>query len=72
MIGIKMIAMAKRDYRFSCTEKWKAGERYNLTYDELGGVIALESDGGLIGHWSKAAFKEIRDNFEFCEPVPPC
>ncbi|MCI9098133.1 MAG: hypothetical protein HFI95_18580 [Lachnospiraceae bacterium] len=64
MAGKKMLAVAKRDYEFSSIEKWKEGEKYNMVYDELGGVIELESDGGYIGHWSTAAFKEIRDNFD--------
>ena len=64
MAGKKMLAVAKRDYEFSSIEKWKEGEKYNMVYDELGGVIELESDGGYSGHWSTAAFKEIRDNFD--------
>lgn len=64
MAGKKMIARAKRDYEFSSIEKWKKGERYNMVYDAIGGIIALESDGGYTGHWSMAAFDEIRDNFE--------
>ncbi len=64
MFGMKMNAIAKNDFEFSCIEKWKAGERYRMTYDEVGGVIALESEGGYIGHWSVAAFKEICGNFE--------
>lgn len=67
MNGKKMVAIAKRDYEFSCIEKWKKGEKYNMAHDEVGGVIALESDGGRIGHWSIAAFNEICDNFEIIE-----
>lgn len=64
MAGKKMLAVAKSDYEFSCIEKWKKGERYNMVYDVVGGVIALESDGGRIGHWSIDAFNQIRDNFD--------
>ncbi len=64
MNGKKMIAKAKRDYEFSSIEKWKEGEKYNMVYDAIGGIIALESDGGNVGHWSIAAFNEIRKNFE--------
>ena len=65
MDGKKMIAKAKRNYEFSCIEKWKKGERYNMVYDAIGGIIALESDGGRIGHWTTDAFNEIRNNFDF-------
>ena len=40
MDGKKMIAKAKRNYEFSCIEKWKKGERYNMVYDAIGGIIA--------------------------------
>lgn len=64
MVGKKMIAVAKRDLEFSCIEKWKKGERYAMVYDAIGGIIALESDGGYVGHWSTAAFSEIHNNFD--------
>ena len=67
MAGKKMLAVAKRDYEFSSIEKWKEGEKYNMVYDAIGGIIALESDSGRWGHWSTAAFNEIRDNFEIID-----
>ena len=35
-----------------------------MVYDAIGGIIALESDGGRIGHWTTDAFNEIRNNFD--------
>lgn len=67
MAGKKMIAKAKKDYEFSSIEKWKKGERYNMVYDAIGGIIALESAGGYVGHWSIAAFNEIRNNFDITD-----
>lgn len=67
MAGKKMIAKAKRDYEFSCIEKWKKGQRYNIVYDAIGGIIALECDGGSVGHWSLDAFNEIRKNFDIID-----
>jgi hypothetical protein len=65
MAGKKMIAIAKEDYEFSSTQKWKKGKRYNMVYDEIGGIIALDCDSGYVDHWSTDAFKEISENFEF-------
>ena len=67
MVGKKMIAEAKRDYEFSCIEKWKKGETYTMVYDAIGGIIALEMDGGCVGHWSTDAFNEIRNNFDIID-----
>lgn len=65
----KLIVIAKEDYEFSSLEKWKKGEKYNLFYNELVGVISLESENGYIGHWSTEAYKEIRNHFEISSLV---
>lgn len=67
MAGKKMIAVAKRDFEFSCIEKWKKGERYNMVHDVIGGIIALEMDSGDVGHWSTDAFNVIRNNFDIID-----